>query len=157
VTADPAVGSDHRQVKASWRAIFTRPRIHPPLTTPIPLPDTAEKQTPLLETPAVNTPRFRQANITAIEQDNNIPYEDTRRTKRPGYVRLFWCNPNGISHHRELLNFKEIISSMRDADTSLFGLPETNLDWLWPEIRKQQCEDIMNESLASDIHEQPTI
>jgi hypothetical protein len=39
---------------------------------------------------------------------------------------------------------------MHDAGTDMLGLPETNLDWLRPEIRKQG-EDIMNEFFGTHI------
>jgi hypothetical protein len=86
-----------------------------------------------------------------IDQDANVPYGGLRRPKNPGYDRLVWCNPNGISHCRDLLDFKEIIRSLHDADTSLFGLPEeTKLDWLQADIRKQ-CEDCMNEFYGTHL------
>jgi hypothetical protein len=97
-----------------------------------------------------NNRQFRQERIIAVEQDKKFPYGDLHRPKTPGYDRLFWCNPNGISHHRDLLDFQEISRSMRDADTDRFGLAEPNLDWLRPEIRKK-CEDIMNDFFGTHI------
>jgi hypothetical protein len=139
----PEVGSAQHQVIASWKALFTRPKKQPSSAKEIPTePDTKDIQE--------ETRRYRQVKITAAEQDANTPYGDLRRPKTPGYDRLVWCNPNGIRHCRDLLDFKEIIRSLHEADTSLFGLPETNLDWLRPEIRKK-CEDCMNEFYGTHI------
>jgi hypothetical protein len=102
-----------------------------------PLPHTKQAQDEEIPDPTGSNRRFRQERIIVVDQDQTFPYGDLHRPKTPGYDRLFWCNPNGISPHRDLLDFQEIARSMRDAQTDLFGLPEPNLDWLRPEIRKQ--------------------
>jgi hypothetical protein len=46
-------------------------------------------------------------------------------------------NPNGISYHRNLLDFCEILRSFIDNDIGICGLSEINLDVLQPSLRKQ--------------------
>jgi hypothetical protein len=48
--------------------------------------------------------------------------------KKKGLSRLYFINANGISHHRDLLDFYEILQSMQDNEIDIFGFNETNLN-----------------------------
>jgi hypothetical protein len=65
-------------------------------------------------------------------------------TKRDGFDRYYFINPNGVSHHRDMLDFSKILSSLRSNEVDIFGLSETNLDFLQPDIRKR-CETLLND------------
>jgi hypothetical protein len=71
-------------------------------------------------------------------------------TKSEGFFRFYFINPNGISHHRHLLDFYEILQSMKDNDIDVHGLSEINLDVQQPEIRKQM-EDISQEFYGTSM------
>jgi hypothetical protein len=133
------VGTKHKQVLASWREIFGKPQA--PLQADVEETDTPEKG---------SQKRYRQQRITPIPIDKNEPYGDAMDTKSKGLFRFYFINPNGISHHRHLLDFYEILQSMQDHDIDVYGLSEINLDVHRPEIRKQM-EDISQEFYGTSI------
>jgi hypothetical protein len=75
---------------------------------------------------------------------------DVSRPKSKGLSRFYYINPNGVSHHRDLLDFCEILQSLRDTGTDVFGLAETNLDTRKPEIRKR-CEEVVTDFYGTGI------
>jgi hypothetical protein len=70
--------------------------------------------------------------------------------KQAGLTRFYFINTNGISHYRELLDFYEILQSIRDNEIDVFGFSETNLDSRQPHVRKQ-LEDICQEFYGTSI------
>jgi hypothetical protein len=102
--------------------------------------------------PMPSSKRFRQGKIPHLGQDNNLSFGDKHRTMTPGYSRVYFINPSRVSHHRDLLDFCEILHSLRAIDTDIFGLPESNLDTLKPAIRarlERICSDFFGTSLLA--------
>jgi hypothetical protein len=140
------IGTSHSQILESWREIFNTTQ--EPMGAP---PDTAPTPDKATEPPAGGShKRFRQQTIQPIGIDNNEPHGDTMREKEEGLSRFYWINPNGISYQRGLLDFQEILQSLRDNHIDGYGLPEINLDGLQPEIRKL-LEDIAQEFYGTAI------
>jgi hypothetical protein len=105
-SSQPEVGSENQQVLDTWRDIFKRP-VHPPGPALAAEPPVEAANTETVETPPEEprVQRFRQGKIQSLAPDKNVPFGDPRREKTPGFDRLVWCNPNGTSHHRALLEF----------------------------------------------------
>ena len=61
--------------------------------------------------------------------------------KAEGLSRFYFINPNGIHYQQGLVDFYEILQSLRDNSIDVYRLHEINLDRLNPEIRKR-LEDI---------------
>jgi hypothetical protein len=102
--------------------------------------------------PEPSSKRYRQDKIPHLGQDQNLPFRDKRRTKTPGYSRVYFINPSGTSHHRDLLDFCEILHILRSIETYIFGLPQSNLDTLKPTIRarlERICNDFFGTSLLA--------
>jgi hypothetical protein len=110
--ADTGIGSTNEQVIAAWKTVFstaTRPG------TKV-LPETTND--PDSDLP----PRLRQSRINTIEAKDNVPYGDILRNKTPGFTRLYYINPNGISTQRDFLDLCEMLRSFRDIEVDGLGL-----------------------------------
>ena len=70
--------------------------------------------------------------------------------KAEGLSRFYFINPNGIRYQQGLVDFYEILQSLRDNSIDVYRLPETNLDRLNPEIRKRP-EDISQDFYGASI------
>jgi hypothetical protein len=84
---EPAVGSHHEQVLASWRSIFDRP------TKPSRNEET--ETTPEAGAEPNKSRRFRQEQLNSMDLDTNQPYGDVSRPKSEGFSRFYYINPNG--------------------------------------------------------------
>jgi hypothetical protein len=139
-TGAPDVGSNHEQVLESWRSIFNTPT--PPSAAP---PEHA------VEKPAIaRPPRFRQERIPTMDKDSNIPYGDSLRKKTPGFSRVYYINPHGISAYRDFLDLCEMLQSFKEVEVDALCFPEINLDLLKPDVRKR-CEDIWNDFFGTSL------
>ena len=70
--------------------------------------------------------------------------------KAEGLSGFYFINPNGIRYQQGLADFYVILQSLWDNSIDVYGLPETNLDRLKPEIRK--ClEDISQDFYSTSI------
>jgi hypothetical protein len=137
---DPEVRSKHQQVLASWKAIFGQVHTTPGTTVAPEAPQATEH----------HPKRSHQQRLPEIEKDRNKPHGDLMQQKKPGYSRAYFINPSGISYHRGLLDFAEILQSLRDNDIDVFGLSEMNVDVRKPEVRKQ-CEDLVAEWYGNSL------
>jgi hypothetical protein len=127
-----------------WNAIFQRPP-RPQDTS------TLDTENDDIEATAPTGPRrLRQQRLHAIDPDSNEAYGDTMKDKQKGLNRFYFINTNGISHHQGMLDFYEILQSMKDHDIDIFGFSETNLNTLQPEVRKR-LEDISQEFYGNSI------
>jgi hypothetical protein len=137
------LGNQQHQVLESWGELFSNlndPRQH----APVPLPLASDIP------PTGSHKRHRQQRITPVGHDRNAPCGDTVQAKRVGLSRFYFINPNGISCHRNLLDFCEILQSFVDNDIDVCGLSEINLDALQPSLRKQ-LEDISQDFFGTSV------
>jgi hypothetical protein len=138
-SSDALLGNQQHQVLESWGELFSNlndPRQHAP--APLPLASDIP--------PNGGHKRYRQQRITPVGHDRNAPYGDTVQAKRVGLSRFYFISFNGISYHRNLLDFCEILQSFIDNDIDVYGLSEINLDAL-----RKQLEDISQDFFGTSV------
>ena len=97
-------------------------------------------------------PKFRQAYIDLINStpNNNKVFGDSMLEKLANLCRFYFVNINGISSAQDFLAFQEILSSLQENGVDIFGLSETNLDWLRHMVR-DMCGKICNDFFGTSL------
>jgi hypothetical protein len=143
-SSDALLGNQQHQVLESWGELFSNlnePRQHAP--APLPLASDIP--------PNGSHKRHRQQRIAPVGHDQNTPYGDAMQAKRVGLSRFYFINPNGISYHRNLLDFCEILQSFIDNGIDVCGLSEINLDALLQPSLRKQLEDMSQDFFGTSI------
>jgi hypothetical protein len=86
------------------------------------------------------------------QRPHNDPFGDSMSEKSASLCRLYFVNINGISSNHEFLAFQDALESLLANGVDIFGLSETNLDWLKHMIRDKCgkiCHDFYVTSLLS--------
>jgi hypothetical protein len=110
----PALISQDPGLLASWKRLFTSaPRL------PTNLREVENQE-----------PKYQQVYLDLIDKTPNKVFGDPMTQKKEELCRLYFVNINGISAANEFLAFQDALESLLGNGVDIFGLSETNLDWL---------------------------
>ena len=82
----------------------------------------------------------QQLNIptnSSQENENNIPWGDSIKTKQQNTIRIYFQNVNGVQLHLPEKWENMIKTSMEELNSDIVGFCETSLNWKLPYIRKK--------------------
>jgi hypothetical protein len=134
----PVIISQDSQLIESWKHLFAKAS-RPPT-------DHSSEPTP-------TGPKFHQDYLDMIKQrPHNVPFGDSMTEKKAYLCRFYFVNINGISSSNEFLAFQDALGSLLAHGVDIFGLSETNLDWLKHMIRDKcgkNCRDFYGTSLLA--------
>jgi hypothetical protein len=118
-TVIPEILSQDQTLIASWQRLFTkasRPPTH------------QEKETTTAK------PQYYQEYLDNSDGRPNESFGDNMSEKFDGLCRLYFVNINGISSANDYLAFQDALESLLANEVDIFGMSETNLDWLKHDI-----------------------
>jgi hypothetical protein len=135
--ATPAIVSQDPVLADSWRRLFAKASRRPPTN----LPD-----------PPIPPTKYFQEYLNLIARTPNIPFGDSSMSEKTASLcRLYFININGgISSANAFLAFQDALESLLSNGVDIFGLPETNLDWLRHTV-PDQCGKICNDFYGTSL------